>query len=196
VTLRIIAGEFRGRRIRVPRNADVRPTAERVREALFSILGSRPVGARVLDLYSGSGALGFEALSRGALAVVFCEARGEAIRTVRRNVELLGVDARCRVLPGRVLATLARGRVGGPFELILADPPYADQEVSTLLRCIHGRALLAPDGLIVLERARNTAAACVPGLERIRSSVYGGTRLDFFAETAEIGFPGGRAGSG
>ena len=110
-TLRIIAGELRGRRIRVPATATVRPTAERAREALFSILAPVLPGAVVLDAYAGSGALGFEALSRGAARAVFVEADGTALGTLGDNVEELGLADRCQLLRGRVEGLLRAGAI-------------------------------------------------------------------------------------
>ena len=123
--LRIVAGELGGRRIRVPRVPGLRPTPERVREALFSILGPGLEGA-VLDLYSGSGALGFEALSRGATPAVFVEVDRVAVRALEQNAERLGVLERCKFHHGRVLDQLPRVR--GRFSLILADPPYSEED--------------------------------------------------------------------
>ena len=131
--LRIVAGEFRGRRIAVPSVPGLRPTGERVREALFSILAERPVGARVLDAYAGSGALGFEALSRGAAHVVFVESDPRAARGLEQTAAALGVADRCCVLRGRVDEVLGRGAARGPFDLILADPPWRAGEGPSLV---------------------------------------------------------------
>jgi len=180
--LRIIAGEFKGRRIRIAAGAPTRPTAERVREALFSILGPGLPGARVLDAYSGSGALGFEALSRGAREVVFVDADPRAVRGLRSTAEALGAGDRCVVARGAVSDTLGSGTVVGPFDLILADPPYASEERGGFLRLIVERGLLAPTGRVVIERDHRAAPADPdrPGLRLARSERYGRCTLDFY----------------
>jgi len=177
--IRIIAGEFRGRRLVVPRGRQVRPTGERVREALFDILGERVAGARVLDAYAGTGALGLEALSRGAREVVFLESDRSAARLLRANVEALGAGGRCAVHDTDAVAWLEGPRVGPAFELILADPPYAADEGSRLVGRAAGR--LAPDGWLVLERdAARVAVEGGEGLARFRTARYGRTCLDFY----------------
>jgi 16S rRNA (guanine966-N2)-methyltransferase len=117
--VRVVAGEFRGRRLAAPRGARTRPTADRVREALFSMLGDVS-GARVLDLYAGSGALGIEALSRGADSAVFVERDPRAVAAIERNLESLGVEQ--EVLREDVVRFLRRG--AGTFDLVFCDPPY------------------------------------------------------------------------
>jgi 16S rRNA (guanine966-N2)-methyltransferase len=117
--LRVVAGEFKGRRLVAPRGAHTRPTADRVREALFSMLGDVE-GARVLDLYAGSGALGIEALSRGAASAVFVERDPAALTAIERNLAPLDVEA--SVERADALRWLARAE--GPFDLVFCDPPY------------------------------------------------------------------------
>ena len=119
--MRVIAGEFKGRRLRTPRGSRTRPTADRVREALFSMLGDVS-GARVLDLYAGSGALGIEALSRGAESALFVERDQQALAALRRNLEAVGANAEVRRQD--VLRFLARPE--GTFDLVFSDPPYDD----------------------------------------------------------------------
>ena len=122
--MRIIAGEWRGRQIEAPPGNATRPTGDRVRETLFSMLASR-LGSfedlRVADLFAGSGALGFEALSRGAASATFVESDAGAAAAIRRNAERLGASERARIIAGSAL-TLPRSE---PFDLIFADPPYA-----------------------------------------------------------------------
>jgi 16S rRNA (guanine966-N2)-methyltransferase len=117
--VRVVAGEFKGRRLAAPRGAATRPTADRVREALFSMLGDVG-GARVLDLYAGSGALGIEALSRGAASAVFVDRDPRAVAAIERNLAAVGVEA--VVVKQDALRWL--GRADGPFELVFCDPPY------------------------------------------------------------------------
>jgi 16S rRNA (guanine966-N2)-methyltransferase len=117
--VRVVAGEFKGRRLRMPRGAPTRPTADRVREALFSMLGD-VTGARVLDLYAGSGALGIEALSRGAATAVFVERDARAAAAIRANLDAVGVEA--EISGQDALAYLTRA--DGVFDLVFCDPPY------------------------------------------------------------------------
>jgi 16S rRNA (guanine966-N2)-methyltransferase len=119
--VRVVAGEFKGRRLHAPRGAGTRPTADRVREALFSMLGDVS-GARVLDLYAGSGALGIEALSRGAESALFVERDRPALAALRRNLEAVGVDAEVRSQD----ALRFISRPEGVFDLVFCDPPYDD----------------------------------------------------------------------
>ena len=180
-TLRIIAGELRGRRLRVPPGRAVRPTADRVREALFSILGGRLDGLRVLDAYAGTGALGIEAVSRGARETVLVEEDPRALEVLRRNVESLGIAAACTILRGHVETLVAGDRLRGPFDVVLADPPYGDRAGEPLLRAVGHPGFLQPDAIVVLERdAALLEAGPPPGLRRVRTVRYGRTALDLF----------------
>ena len=164
----------------MPRGVRVRPTADRVREALFNILGTAVRGARVLDAYAGSGALGFEALSRGARQAVFLESDRRAWLALRANAATLRVRERCLILRGRAVELIRGEAVRGPFELVLADPPYAAGEAAPFLPL--AAALVARDGRIVLEREAGSLppVAASAGLEHYRSAGYGRTCLDFF----------------
>ena len=154
--MRIIAGQFRGRPLQAPPGLATRPTADRVREALFSMLASR-VGSfedlRVADLYAGSGALGLEALSRGAGQATFVETDSKAQSTIKANAGKLGIGDRARVLGGSALA-LPRSE---PFDLILADPPYAAGSGSAVVKAVAEADWLAPGGWMSVETARGEA---------------------------------------
>jgi 16S rRNA (guanine966-N2)-methyltransferase len=177
--LRIVAGALKGRRIDVPDRGSVRPTSDRAREALFSVLGDRVVGARVLDAYCGSGALGFEALSRGAAGVVFLDRDRVVLAALRATAERLGVYERCEVREGRVRELLSGHRRGAPYDLVLADPPYSGGELPAFLGWT--LAHLADEAIVVVEReGREAAVDPPPGFVRFRSSRYGRTGLDFF----------------
>ena len=180
-TLRIIAGRLRGRRLRIPSDAAFRPTSERVREALFNILGQDLSSFDVLDLCAGSGALGFEAISRGARRVVFVESDPKAAAVLRRSASDLGVEAETRVIVGRAEDVLDRGRLGGPFHVILADPPYGLTGERRLVQGIDAGALLGLHGTLVVERDKRDQPSPGSGeLKLIRTSEYGRTALDFF----------------
>lgn len=151
---RIIAGQARGRRLAVP-SEGTRPTSDRMREALFSALLARMdlTGARVLDLYAGSGALGLEAMSRGASEVVLVESDARAAAVARANAATVGL-AGCTVFCAKVSAVLGAS-AGGPFDLVLADPPYAlgEDAVTEVLQTLAEGDWLAEGSLVVLERS-------------------------------------------
>lgn len=129
---RIVAGEFGGRRLRTPSDRRVRPTAERVREAWMSILGSRLSGARVLDLFAGSGALGLEALSRGAASATLVELAQGSLDAIRANVAALGVEDRVTVHRGDAMRFISR-LAPGAFDIALADPPFSAGQAAPLV---------------------------------------------------------------
>jgi 16S rRNA (guanine966-N2)-methyltransferase len=175
---RIIAGAAGGRRITVP-PAGTRPTSDRVREALFSALVADPglEGAAVLDLCAGSGALGLEALSRGAAHALFVESDRRAAGVLRRNVAALA-------LPGAaVRAETAAAVLGAPadraYDVVLVDPPYAtpDAEVAGWLAAAHAHGWLAADAVVVVERGRGGGFAWPPPLQGVRERRYGDTVL-------------------
>lgn len=151
---RLIAGAAGGRRLKVP-PVGVRPTGDRAREALFNSLGTLVDfdGAAVLDLYAGSGALGLEALSRGAGSVVFVESSASVLPVLRANLAVVGLPGG-RVVAGSVPAVVARP-AASPFDVVLADPPYdvPAGEVVGVLRALTGGGWLAPDAVVVVERS-------------------------------------------
>lgn len=154
---RIIAGTAGGRRLAVPAGRTTRPTGDRAREALFasawSDLGSF-AGLRVLDLYAGSGALGLEALSRGAAHALLVESDRRALSTLRRNVSSLGLPG-AQPVAGQVRRVLERGPEGAPYGFVLADPPYVltDAEITEMLAALRDHGWLAPEALVVVERS-------------------------------------------
>ena len=152
--MRIIAGEWRGRPIEAPPGMATRPTGDRVRETLFSMLASR-LGSfeelRVADLFAGSGALGLEALSRGAAHAAFVESNPAAAAIIRRNAERLGATDRVRLLGGSALA-LTRSE---PFDLILADPPYSPGSGTAVVNAVAEAQWLAPGGWMSVETSRD-----------------------------------------
>jgi 16S rRNA (guanine966-N2)-methyltransferase len=168
--MRVVAGAFKGRRLQAPRGSRTRPTADRVREALFSML-SDVSGARVLDLYAGSGALGIEALSRGAAAATFVESDPRAVAALRRNLEAVGSEAAVR----RQDALRFLGRARGPFDLVFVDPPY-DAAVR-LAEPLSERlpAVLGEEARIVTESDKRAPLELSLPLELER--VYGDTRI-------------------
>lgn len=175
---RIVAGTLGGRRLRTPPGPVTRPTAQRVREALFSSLGD-VLDRRVLDLYAGSGALGFEALSRGAAHVTFVERAAPALRVLRRNAITLGLAPPVVDIVALDAMAFLSHRANRPgFDLVLADPPYAD-DVSAVLTGIG--AWLDPGGAFVLERnVRSPEPVWPDGLMFDKRRTYGDTALWYF----------------
>lgn len=163
--VRVIAGSARGRRLESPRGTSVRPTSDRVREALFNALGSLDLvqGARVLDLFAGSGALGIEALSRGATHATFVDHDWDALRVVRTNLELTGLADRATV---RRQDALGPGAADPSADLVLADPPYDFDEWPALLDGLGG-------AVVVMESDRPIEVP--PDWEVLRERRYGGT---------------------
>lgn len=180
---RIIAGAAGGRRLATPAGRSTRPTSDRTREGLFAavlaILGSLD-GTAVLDLYAGSGAVGLEALSRGATDVLLIESDPAAAQVIRQNIEAVALPG-ARLIQDRVDRALRRGPAPGrPRDLVFADPPYTagDDEVSAVLATLAGRGWLAPGALVILERdARSGPPTWPAGYTQDRSRRYGETML-------------------
>jgi 16S rRNA (guanine966-N2)-methyltransferase len=187
--MRIVAGTFRGRPLVAPKGHLTRPTADRTRQAIFDVLTHAAWspdldGARVIDLFAGSGALGIEALSRGAAFCLFFE-RAEAARgAIRANLEALGLDDRAR-LDRRDAAALAPRTVGEgpPFDLVFLDPPYGEGLGEAALRGLADGGWLAPGALAVLERGATESAATPGGYERIDERAWGAAKVSFLSLT-------------
>jgi 16S rRNA (guanine966-N2)-methyltransferase len=175
--MRIIAGERKGHTIYAPKGLETRPTSDRVRENVFNIVAPWVEGARVLDLYAGSGAMGLEALSRGAAAVVFVESDRDAVRAIERNLDKLRLTGAMVVRADATTGLAQETAAGRKYDLVLADPPYAMTDYDTLARYL-SRAL-ADDGLLVLETAARTEPE-LAGLTVRTSRKYGSTRVTVF----------------
>jgi 16S rRNA (guanine966-N2)-methyltransferase len=177
--MRLTGGLDRGRRLFVPRGSRTRPTASKVREAIFNILGPPP--GRVLDLYAGSGALGLEALSRGATAAVFVERDGAALGALRRNVREAGVDDRAAVIGADVRTALRKlAGQGQQFSWVFLDPPYV-KETEGVLAELSGSELLTSCAVVIIEHDRRNqppaSAGCLFLTDRRQ---YGDTELSFY----------------
>lgn len=179
---RIVAGTYGGRRIVAPPGAGTRPTSDRVREALFSALETLTdlAEARFADLYAGSGAVGLEALSRGAAHVLLVESDGRAARVIRDNLTALRATQAARLVTGKVAQVIAGGPEGGPYDVVFADPPYSvpDEEITALLAALVDGGWLAADAVVVVERSsRSGPVDWVEGITAERSRRYGETVL-------------------
>ncbi len=191
--MRIVGGVWSGRKLHSP-GVRVRPTQDRVRQVLFDILGPRVAGRSVLDLYAGSGALGLEALSRGADGAVFVEKSRRTCEGLERNLEELGGQSQARILNLPVVRALSMlSREGTAFGLVLADPPYGNTETEEILEAFGapGSVLLGLEGDLVLEtRTTDPVPERRLRLIRTRQRVIGGTTLHFFRLEAAESPPG------
>jgi 16S rRNA (guanine(966)-N(2))-methyltransferase RsmD len=178
--MRVIAGRLRGRRLSAPPGLATRPTSDRVREALFSALGPL-AGARVLDLFAGTGALGIEAVSRGAARAVFVESARPALAALRDNLASLALTAEARVVGQPAARAVAAVVAAGPFDLVFADPPYAAlAEVPPLVAALAAAGALAARARLVLEHATRDAAPALAGLAARPSRAYGDTSVTIY----------------
>ena len=182
--VRIIGGQFRSRLLKAPRGAHTRPTTDRVKEAIFSTLASQLDfgGLRVLDLYAGTGALGLEALSRGAAFVTFVESDREALKALEHNVSTLGVGNVVRVVPSTI--ERAASRLTGPFDLVFADPPY--EVVARNGFASVWAQLPATNGLLVLEHGSRDRAPKLPDRAVFAHREYGDTAITIYEASLGI----------
>ena len=168
MALRILGGEHRSRLLKAPEGRDTRPTRSMVREAVFNMLQGACPGSRVLDVFAGSGAMGLEALSRGASYAVFCDVGRQAVEAVRSNLSSLKLADKARVLQaGWEQAFISLGREGQAFDLIFLDPPYK-MEAEPLLQMLLHHQLLSVQGSIILEQGRGSSLQVPPGLPLLK----------------------------
>jgi 16S rRNA (guanine(966)-N(2))-methyltransferase RsmD len=179
--MRVISGSAGGISLSAPRDRTTRPISDRVKETLFAILAPRLSGARVLDLYAGSGAIGIEALSRGAAEGTFVEHGREALAVLRANLERTHLAGQARVAGADVMAFLQADR-GVPWDLVFLDPPYALDAILAPLRLAAAR--LAPGGLVVVKHFWRTPVPEPGGLRTARVRRFGETSLTFLASPA------------
>lgn len=173
--MRVISGEFRGRHLAAVPGSGTRPTADKVKESMFNMLGPYFDGGRALDLYAGTGALGIEAVSRGMTAATLVDKAYPAIKVIKENVAPLPHPERFTVLKSPVDRALRTfGEAGDQFDLIMADPPYAKQEVLDQLAMIRELHLLAPGGTVMYETGMDVVyPESIPGYEQVRRQTYG-----------------------
>ena len=174
--MRVIAGSLKGRRLVAPSGSDVRPTSDALRETLFNVLGDAVAGARVLDAFAGTGALGIEAVSRGAAHVTFIERDARAIRALTENVRACGIAEACAIIRDDFLRATV---TAASFDLVLIDPPY---DLSVMADVVaRGAEWLAANGELVLEHSRRRASPEAAGsLRRSRTLTAGDSALSFY----------------
>jgi 16S rRNA (guanine966-N2)-methyltransferase len=176
--LRVIAGEFKGRRLAVPKDDFCRPTLDRVKESIFNVLGADVIDRKGLDLYCGTGSLGIEALSRGASKVVFMDSNRKAIALVQKNISMLALDKRAKFILSDILRfDWKRSETG--FGLVIADPPYELMTGDMLIEALTRHEIMANGGLLVFERSRQEKISPEP-LQHLKSLKFGQTEVDFF----------------
>lgn len=183
--MRIGGGRLRGRQLRAPRGAGTRPSSGRIKKSLFDILAPRLSGASLLDLFAGAGAVGIEALSRGARCVTFVESRRQAVRAIEGNLEALGLASAAEIVAADALTGLARlERRGASFDLAFLDPPYGRKTPGLFLSRLASSPLLAEGGLAVLEHHHKTPLEPFLGrLRLVRQVKVGESCLSFFEES-------------
>jgi 16S rRNA (guanine966-N2)-methyltransferase len=181
--MRVIAGELKGRRLEAPSWEGLRPTSDKLRETLFNVLAARVPGASVLDGYAGTGAVGIEALSRGAGSVTFIEQDPRAVRLIEGNLRRCGVADRYAIIRARFADVPAR-LPGRSFDIVFVDPPYGVRDMTAALE---GAALLVADsGILVVEHAKRDPAPTAAGaLTRARELVSGDSALAFYRRAAD-----------
>ncbi|MHB8170018.1 MAG: 16S rRNA (guanine(966)-N(2))-methyltransferase RsmD [Thermincolia bacterium] len=180
--MRVITGRAKGRKLKAPKGMNTRPTSDRVKEALFNVLGEKVDNARFLDLFAGSGNVGIEALSRGAVEVVFVEQHPQALKVIRENLHLTGLQGHAQVISNdsiRVLDSL--GRQEAKFDLIFVDPPYLKGYENGVLEKVNHHRLLAEGGILIIESSkRDKLPGEVGEIELNRSQHYGDTCLSYY----------------
>jgi 16S rRNA (guanine966-N2)-methyltransferase len=181
--MRVIAGSHRGRRLCGPQGTTLRPTSDKVREALFSILGTQVSGGRFLDLYAGTGAVGIEALSRGAATVTFVESDPKAVQLLRKNIQACQLLDRAQVREGQTNVFLQRKDWwAGPYDVLFADPPYAALDELEILIHAWRPGLLSEHATVIIEQdSRTTLPVSIDHAALVRRYVYGDTALYLYS---------------
>lgn len=185
--MRIITGKVRGLHLTVPKNMDVRPTADRVKESLFNIIGSKIIGAKVLDLFAGTGNLGLESWSRGAIAVTFIDESKESLRLVNSNINKCRAQEECTVFKGNAVNVASRlADAGEYFDFAFCDPPYNKGWIEQIINLFPEHSFLKEGGYLIVERSAHNVLPELPScLENVREQKYGETFIDFLYYSAK-----------
>ena len=179
--MRIITGRVRGLQLTVPKNMDVRPTADRVKESIFNIIGTKIIGAKVLDLFAGTGNLGLESWSRRADKITFIDESKESLRLVNSNINKCRANEDCTVIKGSAVTVAERLYFQQQrFDFAFCDPPYNKGWIEKILELLGRCPFLTPGGYLVIERSAHNELPELPqGYELVRSQQYGETLVDF-----------------
>jgi 16S rRNA (guanine(966)-N(2))-methyltransferase RsmD len=182
--MRVIAGKYRSRRLVAPHGWETRPTSDRLRETLFNVLATRAPASVFVDLYAGTGAVGIEALSRGAAQVYFSETARAALAALRTNLRSLGIDHACTIEPRGALPLLRKlAAMCVQADIVFLDPPYADAKAyASTLEFLAASSVLQEDALVVVEQSSHADALRLPAnLREVRSLVQGDARMGFYS---------------
>lgn len=179
--MRIITGRARGLKLTVPKNYDVRPTADRVKESLFSIIGSLIVDAKVLDLFAGTGNLGLESWSRGAREITFIDLSRESLKLVQSNIEKCKAQEACHVIKGSCIdVAMNLYKKGERFDFAFCDPPYSKGWIEKIIGVLEHYPFLNDGGYLIVERSAHDELPTLPvGYTCTRTEKYGETKIDF-----------------
>lgn len=179
--MRIITGRARGLKLTVPKNYDVRPTADRVKESLFSIIGARIVDAKVLDLFAGTGNLGLESWSRGASEITFIDMSRESLKLVQSNIEKCKAQDDCHVIKGSCVEVAQNlYKKGERFDFAFCDPPYSKGWIEKIIAVLEKNPFLNNGGYLIVERSAHDELPDLPtGYTCLRTEKYGETKVDF-----------------
>jgi len=184
--VRILGGESRGRKLLGPKGLRFRPTTGRVKESIFNYLNQKVEGSRFLDLFSGTGALGLEALSRGAKEIYFIEKSSYSINLLSRNIDLCGYKAKTRIFKGDVFEVVKKlGRVNEIFDIILADPPFKEGFHSKILSTVSQSEVLLPKGLLVIEHESHDKDDGHHQLEPIKQKQFGASVVSIYQKLGD-----------
>jgi len=180
--MKITGGQIRGRRLTAPQNLKIRPSSNKVREAIFNIIGHDLSGSRVLDLFSGTGLLGIEALSRGAALALFVDRAKQSLALIKKNLVLCGYEQSGHVCKWDLSRGLPKSRpfLSTTYDLVFLDPPYGSDLVVGLMEALSVSAHLEPGALMVFESSKAVATEHVLSLHLIETRIYGDTKLSFF----------------
>jgi 16S rRNA (guanine966-N2)-methyltransferase len=176
--MRIIAGEYKGRRLFTPPNLSIRPTSDRVREFIFSCIGDNIVNAHVLDLFAGTGAIGLEAKSRGAQSVVFVDQSPQALALIRKNLKMVGLEAPLIKMSAERFLRSIDTHVA--FDFIFCDPPYDDRSFLDILDLIRDCQRLNPTGQVIYESSARAADVQAEGFTLVKNKTMGDSRITFY----------------
>jgi 16S rRNA (guanine966-N2)-methyltransferase len=181
--MRIIGGEHRGRKIEQPGSGATRPTKDRIREAVFNMIAEKVPGARVLDIFAGSGAYGLEALSRGASGAFFIEKDAEAVRIISENIAVLGVGDRAKVIAEEASVALETVKNEEGFDLVFSDPPYGQGMSKNILIMINQYDIVIPSGFVIIEHHMSESLPGTEGsLSICKQKTYGDIRISVFSK--------------
>jgi len=178
--MKVTGGQVRGRILATPKNLEIRPSSNKVREAIFNIIGQDLSGSRVLDMFSGTGALGIEALSRGATLTVFVDYAKQSLALIEKNLALCGYEQSGRLCKWDLSKGLPKSRsfLDATYDLVFLDPPYRTHLAAGLMEKLSGSAQLEPGAIIVYESARTVEISHIVPLQLTETRIYGDTKLN------------------